>query len=76
MEFYFQTEFLLSMAALMFSGRSVCLLRILPWGMLFLSAASIEFVSILFPCCAFVGSCVLVRVCSISFVKSSQFAFL
>ena len=31
---FFQTVFLVSIAALMFSGTSFCLLRTLPWGML------------------------------------------
>ena len=47
----------------------VCLLRILLCCMLCLSAASIAFVSILFPRCASVGVGVFVSVCSISFVK-------
>ena len=60
----------------MFAGRSFCLLCILPWGILCLSAVSIAFVSILFPWCASVSSGVFVSICSISFVKSSLFAFL
>ena len=76
MGFCFQTVFLQSMAAFRFSGESLCLLHILPWGMLCLLAASIAFVGILFPWCASVGSGVFVSVCSIFLVKSSQFAFL
>ena len=74
--FCFKRVFLLSMAALMFSSRSLCLLRILPGGILCLSAASIVFVSIFFPWCTSVGSGVFVSVCSISSVKPSQFASL
>ena len=76
--FHFQAVFLLSMAALMFSRKSLCLLHILPWGILCLSAASIAFISILFPWCVSVGSgvYVFVSICSISFMKSSHFAFL
>ena len=58
--FCFRIAFLLSMPALMFSERSLCLFRILPWGILCLSAVSIQFVSILFPWCASVGSGVFV----------------
>ena len=74
--FCFWTVFLQSMAAFIFSGESLCLLHILPWGMLCLSTVSTAFISILFPWCASLGSGVLVSVCSISFVKSSQVAFL
>ena len=74
--FGFRTVFLLSMAALMFSGRALCLLHILPGGMLRLSAASIKFVCILLPWCASVDSGVFVSVCYISFVKSFPVCFL
>ena len=74
--FCFWVVFLLSMDALMFSLKSLFLLRILPWSISCLSAASIAFVCILFPWCASGGSSVFVSVCSISFVKSSQFVFL
>ena len=63
LRFCFRTVFLLSMAALICSRSS---LRILVWSILWLSAASIASVSILFPWCTSVGNGVFVRVCSIS----------
>ena len=68
--------FLSFMALLIYSGKNLCLLCIFQCGMLYLSAVSIILVSSLLPWCTLVGNGVFVSDCSISFVKSFQFAIL
>lgn len=55
-------------------GSSLCLLRILPFGMWCLSALSMMFVSTVFAVCMLSGVCVSCRAASISWVKAGQSA--
>ena len=60
----------------MWSGKSLQLLCILPFGMLCLSAISMMFVKILLAVCILVGMVVLAKADSVSSVNSVQSAFL
>ena len=65
-----------SILILMSAGKSLCLLLILPLGMLCLSAFSIMFVIILFDVCTFVGVFMSVRSSSMSCLNFLQSALL
>ena len=71
----FRMLFLSLIDVFIYFGRSLYLFCIFPCGMLRLFAVNIMLVSILLPCCAFVGSGVFVSACSIIFVEFSQFTF-
>ena len=73
---FFLVVFRCSICCLISSGRIACFVLIFPLGMLCLSAMRIEFVSIEFAVCGFVGVSLFAIISSICCVKPSQFAFL
>lgn len=68
--------FLCVILHIMWSGKSLQLLCILPFGMLCLSANRMMFVNILLAVCMFVGVVVCEKACSVSVVYCVQLAFL